>query len=291
MTGRPRLTVVIPTRDRPEDLAAALAATTAALGPDDDVLVVDSASADAAAVAAVGRAHDVPVLRVDRPGASLARNRGWQACATDLVAFTDDDCRPRPGWTDALREALDDPGRAFAFGRVEAAHDGGVGVSLLTDPEDREVDGSTPAAALGHGANMAVRRTALQAVDGFDEVLGAGAPLRAAEDKDLFWRLLVAGWRGAYAAGAVVDHLPRATRGEAVRAAHGYGVGEGALALKQRRLGGRAGDSRRDALDALVGDLRARYWTGAAVDLARLAGIARGTRLAARYGIGGGRFA
>ena len=45
------------------------------------------------------------VLRLEAPGASRARNAGWRAARHSLVAFTDDDCRPQPGWLDALAAA------------------------------------------------------------------------------------------------------------------------------------------------------------------------------------------
>ena len=45
-------------------------------------------------------------VAVDGPGSRPAkRNAGWRAASGALVAFTDDDCRPDPGWLEALLAA------------------------------------------------------------------------------------------------------------------------------------------------------------------------------------------
>ena len=62
--------------------------------------------------------------------------------------------------------------------------------------------------AIGHGANMAFRRTTLEAVGGFDEAMGAGAPIPGAEDKDIFWRVVRAGWRAGHEPSADRVYFP-----------------------------------------------------------------------------------
>src|SRR5205814_91015 len=91
-------------------------------------------------------------------GPAAARNRGWRAAAGEIVAFTDDDCVPAPGWLRAGLEAFCDcrrrgPPRApgavgdqpapaaqehvqraalqEAPGAVPAAHPAGAAVALL----------------------------------------------------------------------------------------------------------------------------------------------------------------
>lgn len=282
--------VVVPTRDRPRELDGALRALAGALREHDRVLVVDSASRSGA-VAAVAERHGAALLRVSAPGASRARNAGWRAADAPVVAFTDDDCRPRPGWAAALEDALADGDHAFAYGRVEPSEDVGVPVSVLVDPAPAGVDLATPLGHLGHGANMAFRRAVLEAIGGFDEVLGAGAPLRASEDKDAFWRALRAGGSGRYVPAAAVAHLPRPTRRAAVVTAYAYGVGEGAFAAKRARLG--IADARSawsEPLRQAGEDARARYWTGVAAGLARTAGWSAGYRQGRTWPLRDGRF-
>lgn len=235
---RPPLTAVVASRDRPLLLEGALAALATALGPDDRVVVVDSASSDDR-VAMAARAAGADLVRCEQPGACRARNAGLRAATTELVAFTDDDCRPRPGWADALADAFTPGDPAFVTGRVLA--DGGAGRARLTlsvhdADEPADLHAGTDPSTIGHGANMAWRRFALAALGGFDEELGPGTPLRAAEDHDAFWRALRAGATGRYQPTAVVEHHQWRPRRAQLAAYFGYGVGTGALAVKRARL-------------------------------------------------------
>lgn len=271
--------VVMPVRDRADLLDRALTALASSLRDVDAVLVVDSASRTSD-VEGVAAAHAVPCVRVDAPGISRARNAGCDAVDAPIIAFTDDDCRPHPGWTAAYDRAFAArPELAFAFGRVEPAEGPGVPVSVLEGDDPYTVHGSRPGQRLGHGANMAFRRDALDRAGPFDEALGVGGPLRAAEDTDMFLRLLAAGASGAYLPDAVVVHDRRPTRRSAAKAAYGYGIGEGALAVKHARTGiGGSGSPARAALRQTVDDLRAGYATGVAVGVARTAGAVVGAR-------------
>ena len=76
---RAPLSAVVPTRDRVGLLERCLAALRAELTESDEILVVDSASGDAAAVAAAAHEAGATLVRCDRAGASLARNAGWRA--------------------------------------------------------------------------------------------------------------------------------------------------------------------------------------------------------------------
>ena len=261
------LCVVVATRDRPHLLAGLLDALELALRPGDDVVVVDSASSgDATRQLCVVRG--VRVLRLDQPGTSRARNAGWQATSAPLVAFTDDDCQPRPGWAAALSKALQD--KDFVTGRVVADRAVTAPVSLLDDLVGRDLSEQD---LVGHGANCAFRRELLERLGGFDERLGPGTSLRAAEDGDLLLRALRAGGRGRYEPAAVVVHRQWRSRGQALRLSFSYGLGQGGAAVRRGR-GARAGVRRAvwdDGLRAAARDLRAGYATGA------VAGVLRGT--------------
>src|SRR4051812_31448692 len=114
-----RISVVIPTRDRGAEAAAAARAVLS--DPCDLELVVVDQSQDDASVAAL-REIDDPRLRVVRStlrGASNARNAGVAATTAPLLAFTDDDCRPEPGWASTmLRLFEEEPKPDLIFGRV-----------------------------------------------------------------------------------------------------------------------------------------------------------------------------
>jgi glycosyltransferase involved in cell wall biosynthesis len=85
------VSAVIPTYNRAHLLRRAIGSALAALGPGDEVLVVDDGSTDET-VALVERYGDpVRLLRIDHGGAGAARNAGFAAARGPLVAFLDSD--------------------------------------------------------------------------------------------------------------------------------------------------------------------------------------------------------
>jgi GT2 family glycosyltransferase len=294
MTGRSPASVVVATRDRPGLLTGCLTALRHALGPDDELVVVDSVSVDAAAVASVAGAAGARLIRLEQPGTCRARNAGWRMARHPLVLFTDDDCRPASDWVAQMVAAFDREAECtFVTGAVHpdpgAAGRAQLHLSLLTDTDPRVFsptaspaprptvgdlahgprpgngqddphrsgDGGAPtgcdarpavelgadaATAIGHGANMAWRTSALAAIGGFDEAMGPGTPLRGAEDHDAFWRAGRMGLTGRYEPASVVVHHQWRTRRAQLRAYFGYGVGTGATLAKQTRVAnGRTG--------------------------------------------------
>ena len=224
---------MIATRDRPEELQHALASLRGLTRAGDEIVVADSASADDR-TRQVAEAAGARYVRCEEPGASLARNQGAQIAAGEVIAFTDDDCRPRPGWVDAIAAPYEDQEVAAVVGAVVGA-DGGtaadthhVGVPRWRWPADP--------AEMGSGASMSVRRSAFDAIGGFDERLGPGAAVAAAEDHELFLRLLWAGWSVTVAPSAVVEHHDRRSRWVTLRLFYAYGLGTGTLCAMCRSL-------------------------------------------------------
>lgn len=234
--ARPPLSIVVPTRNRPDMLDRALASLGPAAGPDDEIVVVDSASDDAAATELVASRHGARVVRCNRRGETIARNAGWRAATHDLVAYCDDDVWVDAGWADALATALDDhPEAGFVTGRIDIPPDQtvmGLAVSIIDRPLPSAYDAHTPG-LLGHAASLAVRRTAMESVGGFDEELGAGARFEAAPEGDLFDRMFAAGWAGRYEPGSLAWHDQWRRRLRViVRLDYGYGKGSGARLAK-----------------------------------------------------------
>jgi GT2 family glycosyltransferase len=176
------------------------------------------------------------LVRCDRPGASVARNAGWRSSTNDLVAFCDDDVWVDAGWADALADAfVADDRIGFVTGRIDVPPGQrviGVAVSILDRPEPTSYDEGTRG-VIGHAASMAARRSALAAVDGFDEMLGAGARFGGSEENDVFDRLLAAGWQGRYEPTALAWHDQwRMRQRMIVRLDYTYGRGRGARLVK-----------------------------------------------------------
>lgn len=122
-SGAPRVTVVVPTHNRPALLREALASIAAQTCTDWEVVVVDDGSTppiDAAALeASVG--GRLRLVRHDQPrGVAAARNSGFAAARGELIAQLDDDDRLAPDALSAAAAALRDADIAFlgvaAFG-------------------------------------------------------------------------------------------------------------------------------------------------------------------------------
>lgn len=279
MAGEQRLSVVVPTRDRPSFLAACLDRLVASLREDDELIVVDSASRDPM-VREVAEAAGARYLRCTVPGASRARNLGWRAARHELIAFVDDDVRVEAGWAAAARTLEGSPHTAFLTGRIGLSADQESSerpVALLDEDQARDLDADSRG-SIGHSANLTVRREALERVGGFDELLGAGATFQAAEDYDLFDRLFSAGHVGRYDPDAAATHEQWRTRSDLLRLDWGYGFGTGARIAKLLRTDRRRAG--RIAVDFLwsytlrvaVKDLLRGYEFGSLTRLLRAAG-------------------
>lgn len=193
------VSVVIPTYRRPDPLARCLAAVTAQDVDDYEVIVADDAANDATRRQVESITSRVPVRYVavaGDHGPAAARNRGWHAARGDVIAFTDDDTIPDPGWLRAGRMA------------IEAGADAVTGRTIVPLPA-APTDYERNEAGLERGefitANCLVRRDALKAVGGFDERFTAAWR----EDSDLQFALLERGCRIERAADAVVVHPVR----------------------------------------------------------------------------------
>ncbi|MEM7520423.1 MAG: glycosyltransferase [Pseudomonadota bacterium] len=86
------MTCIICVRNGENLLAEALASADAALGPDDDLLVIDDASTDRSGeIAATTLNRPVRVISIARAGIAGARNAGLTKARTEVIAFLDHD--------------------------------------------------------------------------------------------------------------------------------------------------------------------------------------------------------
>lgn len=238
---RPKVSVVVCTRERPDDLRRCLASILACDPAPDEVIVVDNAPSDDATEAAA-RAHPrVVYLREPRPGLSNARNEGVRAASGAVVAFTDDDVEVPRDWIARIAAPFADPEVACVTGFVipgqletEAAclfefEIGGFGHEVVRRRFDADYLRrgwwrSPEVWKIGAGANMAIRRAAFAEVGLFDPRLGAGAS-GCSEDSELWFRLLRAGRICRYDPAVVVYHHHRADRAALARQLRAYARG------------------------------------------------------------------
>lgn len=223
---RPPLAVVVPTRNRPHLLALCLAALRDELTDEDQVVVVDSASDDPAAVAAVVAQAGARLVRCDVKGASRARNAGWRAADLELIVFIDDDVRVLPGWAEALASAAAEV--SFVSGRTVAPEGNEGQAATVTWGRPDEMIDRRARGAFAASNNLLVRREALLRTGGFDERLGPGTWFEAGEDLELLDRVIGLGTEGRYAHDAVATHEQWRDEGQRRRLELSYGKGMGA---------------------------------------------------------------
>lgn len=235
----PDISVIIATRDRADHVERAVASVLANAYGSFTVTVVDQSSTDTTAQVLGGFDTDPRFRYVhsDTRGLSAGRNHGCRVTGGGLVAFTDDDCEVREDWLAALAEAFSvDQRIGVVFGNVHAAAtdaiDGFIPTYERAQPylaksfrEKHRVEGI--------GACMAVRRHALVSLSGFDEMLGVGAPFRAAEELDFVLRALAAGYFVYETPSAAVIHHGYRDWSDGARLIEGYLFGIGAAVAKQ----------------------------------------------------------
>jgi GT2 family glycosyltransferase len=232
----PAATATICTRERPEDLDRALRGMMAQRRQADEILVVDNAPATDATRDVVARFPSVRYVVEPRRGLNVARNRALREARNEIVAFNDDDAVPEPEWLGSLLANFRDHEVACVTGLTLPLELETPAQELFEEhcPFARgfrrrtfDVHHNDPLAvgAVGAGANMAVRRSTVLDLGGFDERLDAGTPTRSGGDHDMFIRLLIAGHRIVYDPAALSWHRHRRTEEELLDTVYGYGVG------------------------------------------------------------------
>ena len=175
VNARPDLlvSVVVPTRDRPDRLRRLLAALREqTLGKDrfEVIVVADGAGEPTLSVLADEQARGelavAIVARMVAGGPGAAHNSGWRLARAPLIAFTDDDCIPTPGWL-AAALALGRPG-ALIQGKTEPdpSELGDAGLLSRTVSVER-------AGPQYETCNIFYPRAALESLGGFDERSGS----------------------------------------------------------------------------------------------------------------------
>ncbi len=214
------VTLVTPVRDSPTGLTRLLAAT----GELAARIVVDDGSTPPVSSATVR--HETPV------GPAAARNAGWKLAGTELVAFLDADTTPDPDWLQMVLAQFADPAVMAVAPRIRSLPGETAVARYEADRSSLDL-GDRPAAvrpmtrvSYVPSAALVVRRSALEAVRGFD------TRLRFGEDVDLVWRLVEAGRIVRYTPDSVVWHEPRPSLFGWLRQRFNYGTSAAALSAR-----------------------------------------------------------
>lgn len=237
------VSLVIPVLNAARTLPRCLAALGRLDPKPDEIIFVDNGSSDGSQGLMKAFACDqarwvVRCLIQPKRGASAARNMGIQAAAGEVIAFTDADCEPEVDWLKRLVVPFQDPAVGAVAGRVIGDADGSVlelfsSLYTLRLPAQPSLHTTwTPWAGGFPTANLAVRRSLLEQLGGFDE----GVTIYG-EDYDLCVRLYRRGAVIAYRPEALVRHRHRTTLAGLLRQAYGFGLSHAYLFGRHRPKG------------------------------------------------------
>jgi glycosyltransferase involved in cell wall biosynthesis len=202
----PVVTVIIPVLNGEKVLGGCLdALADQEQAPTFEVVVVDNGSTDG--TADLVRSHRVRARVLDEPtrGPYAARNRGIEAAAGEILAFTDADCIPDERWLAAGVAAVRAGGDVVGGAIVQrsSAH------PTVWERYDRATylrqDRFVREQGFAATANLLVRHAVVRDIGGFRPELVASGDLEFGR------RATAAGYRLEYADDARILHHPRAT--------------------------------------------------------------------------------
>lgn len=205
----PAVSVIVCTRDRPQQLLECVAAVAVAARQwpalETEIIVLENLSKphlalDANEVLRTAEGHGV-FIKLTVGGLSNARNAGMDAARGRLLVFTDDDCIMDPGYIrDLAQHVADRPGHVFIGGRVKLANPRDLPFTIKDSPDPETYGVSSHPGGFVPGCNFVISRMTADRIGHFDTRFGAGAPFKAGEDTDYIIR--------AHQAGVPIHYVP-----------------------------------------------------------------------------------
>ena len=239
--AQPFFSIIVPTYNRPDQLAACLQALARLEYPRHrfEVIVADDESdtSPEMVVAAFREQFNVTLVSQSHAGPAAARNTGVARARGDFLAFTDDDCAPSPDWLKALAARLATTPDYIIGGRtVNALRDNPYSTTsqVIIDMVYEYYNADPDRARFFASNNLTVPTHRFRALGGFD------ATFTASEDRELCDRWLHEGYQMTYAPEAVVYHAHALTLRCFLRQHFGYGRGAFRFhQIRARRASGR----------------------------------------------------
>lgn len=231
----PSVSIVIPAYNSARHIPRLLESLFAQSYPQDryEILLVDDGSTDTTASVAerafAGWRGRGRVIRKPNGGPASARNAGFRASSSDVIAFIDSDCVADPNWLASVTPMLTEQAEGVGGPLRNVSPPGWVSDYLDACEFFRQRIRNGQVDYL-LTANAAFRRDALARVGGFDERPGVWA-----EDADLSFRLKQEGYTLLLAPTGAVTHFgsPSTVR-SLCRELYRYGFGAATLSRNWR---------------------------------------------------------
>lgn len=222
----PRISIVVPTYNRPAPLGNCLAALLQLDYPKDryEVIVVDDGgSADLAPIIEHHREKlSIRLHRQSNAGPAAARNAGVERAAFEVIAFTDDDCLPQADWLRLLTAEVAKNANTLVGGVCRNAFPDNIFATAsqtILDVVNDHFNRDPRHAIFFPSDNMAMSRAAFLEAGRFDP------SFRCSEDRDLCDRWLARGWPIVLERLAIVDHARTSGLKSFIKQHFGYGRG------------------------------------------------------------------
>jgi glycosyltransferase involved in cell wall biosynthesis len=238
----PFISVLIATRNRPEDLKYCLRSILAQAYPRYEVIVLDQSTEIKTADMVTEEFTDKKNL-IYMPshtvGKSIALNILLEKASGDIYALTDDDTETPPDWLQQIKVSFDEnPDADILFGQVfpgkQTGFKGDYFVPSYCFSEKRRLKKGDVS---GMGANMAIRKSIANKVNIYDPILGPGAAMHAAEEGDFIYRVQLSGGNVIHDPSIWLTHRAARSSDEWGRVYYSYGIGDSAFAMKHLRCG------------------------------------------------------
>jgi GT2 family glycosyltransferase len=254
LTDAPFVSVIVPTHNRPEQLALCLNSLMALRYSQYEIIVVDNAPSTNTTADLIQRLSrctpNIRYVREERQGSSLARNCGMKVARGEILAFTDDDVVVDAYWLlELVRAISSDEKVACATSLVlpmeletqaQAWFEefGGFNKGFSRRVFERKAkQGDTPlypyaAGHFGTGAGMAFRATFLRSIGGFDPALGIGSTPIGGEDLAAFLEVILRGYKLVYEPASFLYHPSQRDYTGLRKQIYNYGMGPMAILMK-----------------------------------------------------------
>jgi glycosyltransferase involved in cell wall biosynthesis len=233
-----KLSVIVCTRNRADQLDRCLRRFAEADAPTGgwELIIVDNDSSDHTKQVVQRASKSLPLQYyfAAKKGLSRARNLGLERAGGSIIAYTDDDCVVSRTWlTSLVREFADDPALQVLGGRVDLANERDLPMATRSFSDRLQISSYGQIVERLIGCNMAFRRGVFAAVGTFDPKLGIGTGSASAEDLDIFYRVLKAGFKICFSPDALIHHAHNRDTVEAARGMKdNYLKGRGAFYCK-----------------------------------------------------------